>query len=204
MEAGRWTAAELNLTDGYDHTMDGRLLERVDEVYGSHLWNCACARSPGVPTLMLLTHPPTRPPSSGITVLAFCLVETSQSSYGIERATQNEFRTISWLASPPLASHPLPPLSSTHLLRAMAMARSLEPIHRRCKRRDNRVRTGERDRQLGQPRDRGDRYWGARVGPPRHCGPGSGGGPVHHGCAVCVGLASRRRRRCCDRAVTVL
>ena len=40
-EAGRWTDAQLNLTDGFNRTMDGRLLERVDEVYGCHLWNYA-------------------------------------------------------------------------------------------------------------------------------------------------------------------
>lgn len=35
--AGQWSADELNLTAGFDTSMDGRLLECIDEVYGAHL-----------------------------------------------------------------------------------------------------------------------------------------------------------------------
>jgi len=34
-------------TEGYDTSMDGKLLERVDEVYGAHLWNYATAGTLG-------------------------------------------------------------------------------------------------------------------------------------------------------------
>merc|ERR1711904_667947 len=40
----KWTVDQLNFTDGDDTSMDGRLLECIDEVYGAHLWNYA---SPG-------------------------------------------------------------------------------------------------------------------------------------------------------------
>eukprot|EP00927_Polykrikos_kofoidii_P055633 TRINITY_DN49848_c0_g1_i1.p1 TRINITY_DN49848_c0_g1~~TRINITY_DN49848_c0_g1_i1.p1 ORF type:complete len:531 (-),score=61.90 TRINITY_DN49848_c0_g1_i1:90-1682(-) len=42
-----WTAEERNLTDGHDTSMDGSLLDSVDEVYGAHLWNYASAGTIG-------------------------------------------------------------------------------------------------------------------------------------------------------------
>lgn len=42
-----WTAEELHFTDPDDTSMDGRLLECIDEVYGLHLWNYANAGTIG-------------------------------------------------------------------------------------------------------------------------------------------------------------
>jgi len=46
-DASQWTTEQLHLTDGSDTTMDARLLELVDEVYGLHLWNYASAGTVG-------------------------------------------------------------------------------------------------------------------------------------------------------------
>ena len=44
---GGVTERERNETDGFDTTMDGALLDGVDEVYGAHLWNYASAGTIG-------------------------------------------------------------------------------------------------------------------------------------------------------------
>eukprot|EP00747_Dinoflagellata_sp_TGD_P223723 gnl/TRDRNA2_/TRDRNA2_95433_c1_seq1.p1 gnl/TRDRNA2_/TRDRNA2_95433_c1~~gnl/TRDRNA2_/TRDRNA2_95433_c1_seq1.p1 ORF type:complete len:329 (+),score=43.47 gnl/TRDRNA2_/TRDRNA2_95433_c1_seq1:24-989(+) len=41
------TESERNFTDGYDTSMDGPLLDFVDEVYGAHLWNYSIAGTIG-------------------------------------------------------------------------------------------------------------------------------------------------------------
>jgi amidohydrolase len=45
--AERATERERNETDGHDESMDGALLDGVDEVYGAHLWNYAPAGTIG-------------------------------------------------------------------------------------------------------------------------------------------------------------
>lgn len=41
------TTRQRHVTDGFDTSMDGRLLEEIDEVYGAHLWNYASAGTIG-------------------------------------------------------------------------------------------------------------------------------------------------------------
>ena len=41
------TTRQRHVTDGFDTSMDGSLLEEIDEVYGAHLWNYASAGTIG-------------------------------------------------------------------------------------------------------------------------------------------------------------